>query len=408
MVSNPQGRVNLGHPTTTSATLPIRGLASAPPSIPSGALIQPPRFMFRALNTAGLSRLTHVRQLIHHVQGLLPPDTGRGQLPADAALPGYAAPQEPGAARPQPPLTVIKFAARPLSREFVACLRVMADSVIKGSRRHGLLNAQPPDQPPEVMQTSFATFYCSPYSVKFLSTFDGRIRGDSEWFSSLDDIQALFSQETHPDQRFTPHLTAQIHSGRLGPGARRALRELASVRGQGEEVLLRQSLAPEGLLLASGESDLPQRIHFGKQWIKNQTGQVVQVPPDALPFQWYVRWLTLRAHRHIENILLERALSGEGVDPLKADYETLDALLAPRRKMKKPPPDGLFVPGPETLLAAQTLMTALDGAASPRERQLLALLLDGASRQDAAAQLGITRATVDVLCSRLKQKYHAL
>jgi hypothetical protein len=260
MVYNPQRRISLAHPTGTSATLSNGGLASAPSSIPSGVRIQSPGIIFSALKTVRLSRLTHVRQPIRPVLGVLLPGTGRQQPPAKAVLPGYAARQEPGAARPQPRLTLIKFAPRPLSDAFVECLRVMADAVIKGSRLHGLLNAQPP----ALTQTAFATFYSSPYFVKLLATFDGRIRGDSEWFSSLDDMQALFSQETHPNQRFTPHLRAQIHAGRLNPRARRALRELASVRGQADEVLLRQSLAPEALLLASGETDLPQRIRFGK------------------------------------------------------------------------------------------------------------------------------------------------
>jgi DNA-binding NarL/FixJ family response regulator len=82
--------------------------------------------------------------------------------------------------------------------------------------------------------------------------------------------------------------------------------------------------------------------------------------------------------------------------------------MAKQIKMKKPLIDGLLVPSPEALLEAQTLIAALDGMASPRERELLALLRSGASRQEAAAQLGIKRTTVDVLCFRLKQKYDAL
>jgi hypothetical protein len=177
------------------------------------------------------------------------------------------------AALPQQTLTVIKFAPRRPSEEFVECLRVMAESVIKESRLHVLLNAQPP----EIIHASSATFYFSPYFVKFLSTFDGRIRGDSEWFSWLDDIQAVLSQETPPDQRFTPHLIAQIRPGRLSPKAQRTLHEVVLVERQGKAALLGRLLAPKGLLLASGESNFPQTIRFGRQWIKNQDGQVPHV-----------------------------------------------------------------------------------------------------------------------------------
>jgi DNA-directed RNA polymerase specialized sigma24 family protein len=70
--------------------------------------------------------------------------------------------------------------------------------------------------------------------------------------------------------------------------------------------------------------------------------------------------------------------------------------------------DGFFIPSPEAPLEAQTLIAALGRVASPHERELLFLLLDGASPQEAEAQLGIKRATVDVLSHRLKQKLHAL
>jgi hypothetical protein len=161
-------------------------------------------------------------------------------------------------------------------------MQVMADFIIKSSRLHALLNAQPPD----MTQMSFAAFYQSPYFVRCLLTFDGRIRGDSEWFSWLEDYQTLFSDETPPEQRFTPHLLAQIHLGRIKPGAERALFELAVEKNQRKDVLVRDWLAPEGLILASGESHLPQRIRFGSQWVKDQHGKVTELRPDALPFHY--------------------------------------------------------------------------------------------------------------------------
>ena len=74
----------------------------------------------------------------------------------------------------------------------------------------------------------------------------------------------------------------------------------------------------------------------------------------------------------------------------------------------KHPEAGVFAPSPEALLEAQTLMATLANAATPRERELLSLLVDGASREEAAALLGMSRATVDVHCSNLRQKWRAL
>ncbi len=304
MSNNPDHRVSQGHLSSDFARpLQIRVVSAALPMF-SIVPILSPSLLCSGLQAVRFSRLTHIGQPIQHVLTWRPVITPSVRPPMKAVPPvppGYMSATKTSTARPQQTLTVVKFAPRRLSEEFVECLRVMAESVIKESRLHVLLN----DQPPEMTRTSFATFYLSPYFVKFLPMFDHRIRGDSEWFSLLDDIQAIFSQETLPDRRFTPHLIAQINPRRLGPVARRALYEAALVQGQGKAVLVRQLLAPEGRLLASGESDLPQTIRFGRQWIKNQDGRVVTLLPDALPFRWYIRWLIQRAHHHIEDILLD-------------------------------------------------------------------------------------------------------
>jgi hypothetical protein len=403
MSNKPHHRVNLSDPTASFANLSHIGLASAASPILSFAPLLSPRVLFRELKAVRLSRLTHIGQPIQHVL-LLPPSARPKQSPVNAPPTGGASANKPSAAVPTPTLTFVKFAPHPLSEAFIEWLRFMAESYIKGSRLQVLLN----DQPPEMTPMSFATFYLSPYFVKFLSTFDGRICGDSEWFSWLEDYQSLFSQETLPEQRYTPHLIAQVHMGRVKPSAGSVLRDLALERRQGKEVLLSHWLAPEGLLLASGESDLPQRIRFGKQWVKDQQGKVVELRPDVLPFQWFVRWHIQRTHRHLEDILLDRALGGKWSDPLETDYKRLDDVMAKRMKMKKPLPDGFFIPSPEARLAAQTLIAALGSVATLRERELLRLLLAGASREEAAARLGMSRKTVDVHCSNLRQKWRAL
>jgi hypothetical protein len=403
MSNKPHHRVNLSDPTASFANLSKLGLASAASPILSFAPLLSPNFLFRELKAVRLSRLTHIGQPIQHVL-LLPPSARPKQSPVNAPPAGGAPANKPSAAALKPTVTFVTFAPRPLSEAFVECLQVMAESVIKRSRLHVLLH----DQPPEMTPTSFSTFYLSPYFVKFLPTFDARIRGDSAWFSWLDDIQALFSQETLPDLRFTPHLIAQIYMRKISPRAQRALHELALMQRQGKQVLLRQILAPKGLLLASDESHLPQRIRFGKQWVKDQQGKVVELRPDVLPFQWFVRWHIQRTHRHLEDILLDRALGGKWSDPLETDYKRLDDVMAQRMKMKKPLPDGFFIPSPEARLAAQTLIAALGRVATLRERELLRLLLAGASREEAAARLGMSRKTVDVHCSNLRQKWRAL
>jgi hypothetical protein len=131
MLHNPHQRVGLGHSTANFANLSRIGLASATSSILSFAPIQPPNFIFSGLQAVRLSWLTHIGQPILHVLTWRPETTPsvRPVVP-----PGCMSANKPNAALPQQTLTVIKFAPRPLSDEFVECLRAMAECVIKESR----------------------------------------------------------------------------------------------------------------------------------------------------------------------------------------------------------------------------------------------------------------------------------
>ena len=104
--------------------------------------------------------------------------------------------------------------------------------------------------------------------------------------------------------------------------------------------------------------------------------------------------------------MLDRALVRPGVDPLETYYKGLDDVMA--HHMRKPPMEGFFIPGPEARLEAQTLIATLGRVATPRERELLSLLATGTSREEAAALWGMSRNTVDVHSSNLRQKLRAL
>jgi hypothetical protein len=267
-VSNqPHHRVNLSHATASFPNLATVGLASTASPILSFAPLLSPSFLFRELTSVRLSRLTHIGQPIQHVMTLLPPSPRRQQSPFNAAPAGGASVNKPSAAVPKPTLTLIKFAPRPLSEEFVKCLREVAESIIKGSPVHSLFN----DHPSEIIRSSFETFYLSPYFAKFLSTFDTRIGRDSKWFSMLNECEALLNQEALPEPHGLPQLTLQIHIGRVKPLAQRALHELANTQEAAKETLLRQWLAPEGLILASRESDLYQILRTSC-WIERLVG----------------------------------------------------------------------------------------------------------------------------------------
>ncbi len=143
MSNNSHHRVGLGRPTTHFANLSNIGLASAASPILSFAPILSPSVLFSGLKAVRFSRLTHIGQPIQHVLTWRPVITPSVRPPMKAVPPvppGYMSANKPSAALPQPTLTLVKFAPRRLSEEFVECSRVMAESVIKRSRLHVLLN----------------------------------------------------------------------------------------------------------------------------------------------------------------------------------------------------------------------------------------------------------------------------
>jgi hypothetical protein len=402
MLSNAHQCIGLRHPTAHLTDLSKRGIASAAPPTLFFAPILSPSFLFNELKPVRISRLTHNDRSIQHVMTLLPTRTHRKQPSFNAAYPGCAFANKPNAALPQPTLTLIKFAPRPLSEAFVECLRVMAESVIKGAPAHSLLNASPPER----TRSPFATFYLSPYFAKLLTTFDNRVRRDSEWFSLLDECEALLNRDALHEPRCLSRLTAQVHMGRVKHSAQRALSELSATTRRAKGELLGTWLAPEGLLLAAGDSDRHQRIRLGRQWVKDQHGKRIELRPDGLPFRWFVRWLVQRAHRLVEGILLDQAGGGRPLDLLetnRVDFAGFATEIVDRH-----PEASVFTPSPEALLEVRTLLATLANVATPRERELLSLLEEGASREEAAALLEVSRATVDVHCSNLRQKLRAL
>lgn len=202
-------------------------------------------------------------------------------------------------------------------------------------------------------------------------------------------------------------LVDQMHRGVRRPQAARVLREVAAAREIPSSRLVRTEFFPEAALLAIREAGTPQRMRLGQQWITNAQGKVrIEAPVKALSSATFARWWFAQVYAAANAIVLGEAyprLVSQTARVALYDPQDLEALVqqeSPSAQESAMLATLLHDEDPEP--AAQ-LQAVLD-IASPRERELLTLLAQGRSRNEAAHAMSISRSTVDVLMHRIRKK----
>jgi hypothetical protein len=77
------------------------------------------------------------------------------------------------------------------------------------------------------------------------------------------------------------------------------------------EEYLRGIVLPEGLILALGEMDIPQKVRLGRKWVVDTNGKVVEVRPVyGLSVVEFVRWLSQKTSQAVETTLVELLETG--------------------------------------------------------------------------------------------------
>ena len=172
------------------------------------------------------------------------------------------------------------------------------------------------------------------------------------------------------------------------------------------------------ILLVLESRDVPQTLRFGRNWLTDDDGRKTALPPHELATRWFWQWLCNRAIAMAEAAVLER--------PFPATEDVLDR---PRRNGR---PESVILldagwertdggealalllvdeSDPLTVLIAQhehdedaARLRAVLEVATPRQRQLLALIGAGHSEAAAARQLGLAPSTARVQLLHLRQK----
>jgi DNA-binding CsgD family transcriptional regulator len=205
----------------------------------------------------------------------------------------------------------------------------------------------------------------------------------------------------------------RIHNPRVW----RAIRTRAEADQTSDRAIKHRELCA-AILLALETRDVPQTLRFGREWVTDAAGRKDPLPPHELATRWFWQWLCNRAIAMAEAAVLERPFPAtedvldrprrngrpESVISLDAGWErtdggeALDLLLVDESD-------------PLTVLIAQhehdedaARLRAVLEVATPRQRQLLALIGAGHSEAAAARQLGLAPSTARVQLLRLRQK----
>lgn len=187
------------------------------------------------------------------------------------------------------------------------------------------------------------------------------------------------------------------------PDTRGALRRLARGRGCPMERVFVETI--EGALaMTLASADAPQRIRLGRRWLREwigtEEGEVI-VPPPPEPSMIVPR----RDAEHWERWFRKELYA-----------QCRAALVEPRRVPTAPTPPVELEVAPtwgddaallEDEAGERSDALALLGDASPRQREIAALLAEGYSCAEAARELGLSPATVRVQKMRLKKKLAA-
>ena len=189
-----------------------------------------------------------------------------------------------------------------------------------------------------------------------------------------------------------------------GPAAKVALalraQEVGRERARVEAMMV-------GIFMALQRTDEPQRMRFGAEYVVDEGGRPALLQPRKLPFlkdmsePGYWRWLRKEAINAAEAWLLGTEYPAK---PEPASFIPHDeAILLHSVRQDADPLEAMIQI--EEQDEAKRIMAELEAIASPRQRQLLAAMLDAPTLADAATIIGMDPATARVQILRLRRKF---
>lgn len=203
------------------------------------------------------------------------------------------------------------------------------------------------------------------------------------------DLFAVTSRRDEADRRDAAYrLADRMGPGLRKPGVSRAARELAQVRQMSVRQVIRDELAT-AVVLAGSDSNRPQKIRFGTEWLVDDDGHQLVIAPDELPMEFCARWLFQRARAICVAGLLGTSAPGEDLSPLlEEDANDLAMALQIRRDYSEQ-------------------ITARLGALSEKQRAVYILSLVGVTSRNIAVQLDMSPVAVRQRLMEARRKLRA-
>jgi DNA-binding CsgD family transcriptional regulator len=197
-------------------------------------------------------------------------------------------------------------------------------------------------------------------------------------------------------------LSQRLHWWPFDDQAKEALKRRIRENGQREYF----NTFASALYIAFSNDGVPQYIRLGKDWLTDERGKKVKIPPKQLPIPIYWRWLRKETINEMERDILGE-LPGPQVIALGDRDEEEDSgdVVVDWKTLRAPDPD------PEEALLLQELereqqelVARIQALCSPRERELLKHVIESPSLADAAEKMGISPSTARVMMNRIRKK----
>jgi DNA-binding CsgD family transcriptional regulator len=203
-------------------------------------------------------------------------------------------------------------------------------------------------------------------------------------------------------------LMAQLRPGLRNPRAAQALRQKAKIRHTAPQNFLRTEVFPTAIRLVASEVTSTQRLRIGRKWVTNMHGKVLVASPWETPLTIpaFIRWFFSQVYAAATAIVLDEVYprpTTQQAQLLVCEEHTLERLAALKSSSLRDNASLTVLLREDEVDPSEQLHQLLP-VASPRAKELLLLLCQGLSRNEAAQEMGISRSTVDVLLHRERKK----
>jgi hypothetical protein len=236
-------------------------------------------------------------------------------------------------------------------------------------------------------------------------------------------LWALQEGDSDDREAALAELATMIRRPGLGREASFQLRQRSRLMGMSPDEYWRQVVLPQAFLFVWGASKVPRRIQLrgnGQGRVLDEQGKwTPQVPEDKLSKELLASYLFDEIPKAAVCILTDQDYPKPSNElwhapPIKKkdDQGTIERIprvvrLQPNERDLTRSHGHICGPSPEVMAISKLDLQKLATNASPRQRQILDLLLKEYRIKEIASELHITRQAVHAQLNRLQQKYEA-